>query len=417
MDTRTVVDKLAALLLQWKKALSVGIGVVVAIIALYFLLRASPVPVDPADIRKGPITVSVQEEGVSRVRDVFVVSAPITGKVLRSPVKVGDAVSKQATLVATLRPIAPSFLDVRSRRSAEAVVNAAQAASTLAKANVAKSRAELEFAKAEFGRAQSLFRRATIPQRTLDQARLRVKTAEAVLQAALAEQNVRHQDLVRARASLIGPGDFGGGDLSGPGVNVYAPVSGRVLRVLHESEQVLPAGSPILELGNPRDLEIVADFLSSDAVQVKTGASATIEQWGGGKTLRATVRRVEPSGFKKVSALGIEEQRVKIRLDIKSPAKEWALLGHDYRVHVRISVWQNPNAVLVPKGALFRKGERWATFKMDDGTAQLVILKVGRQNNTLAEVLNGISPGDQVILHPSDRITDGSRVVKRTTLD
>lgn len=417
MENRSAMVRVSERLVLWKKPLYMALIACICVAILYFALRPSAIPVDLADIQTGPITVSVQEEGVSRVRDIFVVSAPISGKLLRSPLKVGDTVTKERTLVATLMPLAPSFLDVRSRRAAQAAVRAAVAAAALTRANVAKTRAELEFANAELVRAERLIQRDTISQRTLDQARLKVKTTEAVVNTTLAELNVREQELISARASLIEPSDLGSGGSSGVGVDVYAPVTGRVLHLAHESEKVVAAGSPLIELGNPRDLEIVADFLSSDAVRLKEGASALILQWGGRKALHARVRRIEPTGFKKVSALGIEEQRVKIRLDLTDPHVQWSLLGHDYRVHVQITVWQTPKATLIPLGALFRKGDQWATFRVQDGQARLKLVTIGQQNKSIAEVTAGLSAGERVILHPSDRITDGTRIVERAALN
>ena len=196
-------------------------------------------------------------------------------------------------------------------------------------------------------------------------------------------------------------------------MRVRAPVSGRVLKILRESQQVVESGEPLLEIGDPRDLEIVVDLLSTDAVKIETGAEARIEAWGGGVDLRARVRRIDPAGFTKVSALGIEEQRVNTILDIADPPEKWTALGHDFRVFVRITVWSSESSLRVPLGALFRKGRDWAVFKVEDGRARLALVKIGHRNAEMAEVQDGLAAGDRVVLHPSDRIADGVRIARR----
>lgn len=399
----------------WKRRLSIAGLIVIVAAGLFFALRPRPVPVDIARIQKGPIEVTVDEEGVTKVREIYMVSAPVAGRLRRTPLKVGDAVTAKTSVVARIEPVAPSFLDERARKSAEASARAAEAAAKLAEAQVKRAEAELDFARSDLQRSEELAKRNTISERTLDQAKLEFRTRGAALRSAEAELEVRRRQHDSAKAKLIEPDDMSAFGNAPCCVTVHAPVSGRVLEIIHESEKVVPMGTSLVEIGDPLDLEIVVDLLSSDAVKVQTGTMAKIEGWGGG-TLNARVRRIEPTGFMKVSALGIEEQRVKVRLDLTDKNDRWTRLGHDYRVLVRIMIWRADDAVVVPLSALFRKGANWAVFRVEDGEAHLTTIEIGQRNTRFAEVKKSLSPGDRVVLHPSDRLSDGVRVVEREEL-
>jgi HlyD family secretion protein len=397
-----------------KRAIYGAITLVVAGVFVYALLP-SPVLVDTAVIKRGPMTVTVDEEGETRIREIYIVSAPIDGKVLRSPREIGDAVEKNKTLLAVIQPGDPSFLDIRTRRELEAVVAAAEASVVLTEAEIDRAESELEFAQSDLKRAKSLAERGTISERTLEKAALDVQTRQASLAQARANLILRKRQLDSAKARLIGPEQTTQRIESGSCcVEVKAPVNGRVLQIDKESEQVVKAGEPLLRIGDPTDIEIVTDLLSTDAVKVKTGADAVIEGWGGTKPLKARVRRIDPAGFTKVSALGIEEQRVNTILDLTDPKDELPPLGHDFRVFVRITVWSADNTVRVPLGALFRQGNNWAVFRAVDGIARLTPVEIGQRNTKTAQVLSGIEPGMRVILHPSDRVSDGTKVEERT---
>jgi len=381
------------------------------IAAAAWALWPKPVSVDVAEITRGPLEVTVEDEGVTRIREVYTVSSTLSGKVTRSPRKTGDAVIANETIVAEIAPTEPTFLDVRSRRVAEFVVRAAEAAVRLAEAEVAQNQTQLDFARSDLDRATQLAARKTISQRALEKASVDVTTAEAALQSAKASLEVRRRELEAARAQLIQPG----AEAEKPAnccVQVLAPVSGRVLKVITESETVVQAGTALLEIGDPTDLEVVVDLLSRDAVRVRPGAKAVIDNWGG-KPLNATVERIDPAAFTKVSALGIEEQRVKTILKIDSPKNEWTELGHEFRIVARITVWQDDNAVMVPLAALFREGDDWAVFKIDGTAARLQKVGIGERNLHVAEVIEGLAPGDRVILHPSDTVSDGVEIVER----
>lgn len=380
--------------------------------AFVWALRPRPVMVDLATIARATLEVTVEDEGVTRIRDVYTVSAPTTGKMLRSPLTVGDPVVAGKTVVARFEPGDPVFLDARSRRVAEASVEAAKSAVTLAEAQVDQARSQLAFARADLRRAAELAERQTIAERSLEKARLDVATGESAVASALATLDVRRRELESARAQLIQPGQ-GGEPATACCIDVRAPVDGRVLKLIAESEQVVPAGSPLVEIGDPGNLEIVVDLLSRDAVRVEPGQAARIESWGGEPVLAARVRRVEPTGFTKVSALGIEEQRVKVVLDFVDPPETWRRLGHVFRVVARIVVWRGENIVNVPIGALFRSGDAWAVFVVADGRARLRPIVVGERNQRHARVVSGLSEGEMVVLHPSDSVRDGIRTEPR----
>jgi len=389
-------------------AVLIGLGVL-ALIA--WALWPQPVPVDMAAIKKGPLEVTVEDEGVTRIHDVYTVSSPILGKMLRSPREVGDKVVADKTLVAEIEPVAPTFLDVRSQRVNQAAVQAAQAAVDLAEAKIKEANSQLEFAKNDLRRAQELAASRTISARTLEKAKLDVDSGEAAVASAKATLEVRRRELESAKARLIQPGEVNGGERSA--VQVRSPIDGVVLKIIAESEQVVQPGAPLIDIGDPADLEIAVDFLSRDAVRIKPGAPARIESWGGDKILNARVRRIEPTGFTKISALGIEEQRIKVILDFTGPPDEWRRLGHGFRVIARVVVWHSDDVLQVPLGALFREGENWAVFAVADRRAQRRLVKIGERNLHAAHVLDGLKPGEQVVLHPSDRVHDGVRVEPR----
>ncbi len=398
------------LTLETKRVLlAAAAGVVV--LALLWALWPKPVAVESADIDKGLLRVVVEEEGKTRIKNVYTVSAPITGKVVRIMLEAGDMVKKDANIVVIIEPTAPPFLDVRAMRELEAQIEAQKAALALAEAEVRSATAELQFAESELRRAQSLHTTHTVPERTLERARIDVDTRTAALARANANVEVRRRELESTQARTTPPEDAWKGEVT-PGccVNVRAPASGRVLRILQESERVVVAGTPLLEIGDAGNIEIVVDLLSGDAVKVREGGLAAIESWGG-PPLQAEVTRIEPAGFTKVSALGIEEQRVRTILRLKAPPQEAARLGHEFRVIAKIVTYEAVGAVRVPISALFRNREAWSVYAMERGRARLIPVELGQRNAEFAEVGKGLAPGTRVILHPSDRIANGTRVV------
>jgi HlyD family secretion protein len=386
----------------------VGLGLAAAIGWSFW---PQPELVDLATVTRGPFEVTVQDEARSRVRDAYVVSAPVGGRLLRVPNYPGDDVIAGQTILAQLEPSEPAFLDARARAQAEARVKAATAARALSAADVRQAQAEVDNSGKELARVEGLAPRGLVARVELERAQMRQQKADAALDSARSALRVREFELENARMLLA---DFSGANPEAlPFISLKAPVTGRVFRVLQKSESVVAAGTPILEIGNPGDLEIAADMLSTDAVKVQPGASAWITDWGGTKDLAARVRLVEPSGFTKFSALGVEEQRVRVVLDIVEPRETWNQLGDGFRVNVRIAIWQTDDAIRVPLGALFRIDATWTAFVVRDGRAVSTPISIGQINSTDAQVLSGLNEGDRVVLHPSDRIRDGTRINER----
>jgi len=391
-----------------------GLALLVLVYLIYLSFRPQPVPVDLATIERGPLAVTVGDEGRTRVREVYVVSAPVGGKVERIAAKAGDSVIKDDTVLASIRPSAPRFLNRRDERRAQAEAKAARAALALAEAALARSKAALDFAETELIRARKLTAKKAASKQKLDEAELKYKTAGAEMASARAEMDMRRYELETAEAALIQPTEQETGiQTDGCCVAVHAPIVGRVLKVLQESEAVVGAGAPLVELGDPTDLEIVVDLLSEDAVKVAGGAEAIIENWGGPGQLAGRVRTVEPYGFTKISALGVEEQRVNVIIDLTAPRQDWDRLGHGYRVDAKVTIWKEEDVLQAPLSALFRTGETWSAFVMRDGKAVSVPVELGQRNHRKAQVLKGLNEGDKVILHPSDKISDGSVVIER----
>jgi HlyD family secretion protein len=400
-------------------------GVVVAVIiaAAVWALSPSPILVDTATIDEGPMRATVDEEGKTRVKEIYVVSAPIAGRVLRSALEAGDAVERERSVVAIVQPTDPALIDVRTRKDLEAQVEAAQSAVRLAEAEVEEARSELAFAEKDLERARTLAPRHVVSKRGLEKAVHDVEVRKAALVRAHAGVEYRKRELASAKARLISPLDIVASPDGPPRetastgplccVQVRAPAGGRVLRILAKSEQVVPAGTPLVEIGDPQDIEIVVEMLSTDAVKIREGAGATIEGWGGTRAIPAVVTRIEPGGFTKISALGIEEQRVRVILDFKGLPEAWRSLGHDFRVYARVTSWESDRVIRVPLSALFRQGDEWAVFRTVDDRAELTIIDVGHRNREVAEVLSGLKPGDCVVLHPSDRVHDGVAVAER----
>jgi len=370
--------------------------------ALAWMMRPQPILVEVARVTQGPLETWVEEQGRTRVREVYVVSAPLTGKTERITLHAGDPVAAGQT-VALIRPPASPLIDARSTSELRAAAAAADAAVQLAQAELRRAEAQGAYADAEWLRAQTLSERGVISAQTLDQKQMARDTARAALAEARAAISVRRRERDSVRSRLGNPNES-----SAAPVAVRSPVKGNILRVDRESEQVVQAGQPILQIGDPRDIDVIVELLSTDAVEVKPGALARIDGWGG-LPLRARVRRIEPSGFTKLSALGVEEQRVITYLDLLDPSAA-APLGHDYRVTARIVTSSSPAVLRAPASALFRQGEDWAVYRVRSGRAGLVKVQIGRRNEDSAEVRQGLAAGDVVVVYPGDRLKDGVRV-------
>jgi len=387
---------------------------VALIVGLVIAFRPRPVPVDLHKLARGPLVVTVDEEGETRVRDIFVLSAPVAGRALRIEAEAGDPVVANTTVVAEVQPIDPEFLDTRTEAQAQADLRAAESAEALSQAELAEAQAEFDFARTELDRARALVVEGTISQRDLDDAERLHETRRAAVQTALAALQVRRFELERAKAQLLSPAETRDRPGDCECVPLVAPVDGCVLRVLHESEGVVEAGQPLVEIGDPRDLEIVSDLLSAEAVKIVPGQRVIIDDWGGEPPLAGRVRRVEPFGFTKISALGIEEQRVNVIIDFTSAVADRARLGHGYQVEVRIVLWEGDDLLTVPLTALFREGDDWAVFVDEHGRAQLKVVTLGQRTGLEAEIVDGLEVGDEVVIHPSERVEQGVRITSRS---
>jgi len=398
--------------------LRLGLVGTLLVLLLAWAFWPRPETVDIAAVERAPLIVTLDEEGETRVRDRFVVSAPLAGRVLRIELEPGDPVVADETVLATFQPQTPTLLDARSRAEAEAGARAARATLERARADRDRAAAELEFAEAEVQRFRRLAADRIVSDEELETTELAARSRREELKAAeFAAQTARHE-LEVARARLL-EGPAVGGNPHPKGavapIPLRSPVDGVVLRRLRESEAVVPAGEALLEVGQPEDLEIVADYLSSDAVQIRPGARVRIEEWGGASALEGVVRRVEPSGFMKISALGVEEQRVNVVVDFVDPSEARPGLADGFRVELRVVLWEGEEVLQVPTGSLFREGDGWAVFAVGDGRVVLRQVKIGRQGGLVAEVVEGLEEGDQVILHPGDSIVEGLRVKERSS--
>jgi HlyD family secretion protein len=397
-----------------KRMLAWGGVALVLLVLLGIAVAPRPVPVDLVTVERGALRVTLDHEGKTRVHDRFVVSAPVAGQVLRIELEPGDPVVAGKTVMATFEPGVPPLLDVRSRAEAEARVRAARATLDQAQAELSRAQTEQAFAQAQAERTRRLAADGIASKEALDAAEAEGRGRAEARKAAESAARAAEHELEAARAALVDGGDATGGSAAPKraAITLRAPIDGVVLRRLHESKAVVPAGEPLLELADPADLEIVADYLSTDAVRIRPGMAVLIEQWGGG-TLRGRVQRVEPYGFLKVSALGVEEQRVNVIISFDDPRGAWKALGDGYRVEARTIVWERTDVVKAPTGALFRYGESWAVFAVEAGRARLKRVEVGQRNGLEAELLKGLSPGGLVITHPSDAVRDGVRVTRR----
>jgi HlyD family secretion protein len=377
-------------------------------VAVAVALRDPAVGVEVAQANRGQLVVTIDDLGETRVTDLYVVSAPITGQLLRVPLKPGAQVVPNSTVLARIQPVEPSPLDARAYAQALAEIRALQAQLAAARSRVSEARAEQLLAEREFGRTTELAKRGFISKANVDRAQMARDRSRAASAQASQTVQATSQSLQAAQASLL----VAGSKAKGAGaVGVTSPVAGFVLRVPQESARVVVAGTALVEVGDPDKLEIVTDLLSADAVRVRPGANVLVEDWGGDRPLKGRVRLVEPYGFTKISALGVEEQRVNVVIDFAEPHSAWQRLGHGYRATVRIVTSAASNVLKVPISALFRTGRDWSVFVVDArGRARLRHVEAGMMNDEEAEVVRGLVAGERVILHPSDKVLDGVRV-------
>ena len=393
----------------WLKRL--GLLVLAGLIAggFYIALREKPTPVDTAVVTEGPMQVSIREQGVARVRAVYSVSAPIAGHLSRSLLTEGDQVQGGKSVVASIHPLDPPLLDARTIAELEAGKDAAKTSVGLATIELERAEAALKLANDDLKRATRLAERGIISESALQKYSSAVDNQESAVESARAAITLRQAELAstQARSMQTGPDRT---DAASCCVDLVAPVSGTVLSIAVKSEQAVAPGMKIAEIGDLSNLEIAVEILSSDAVQIKPGTKAQIVDWGSADALAATVRRVDPSAFTKVSALGIEEQRVSAILDLDQTDPR---LGHDYRVFAQMAIWDCEKCIQVPISALFRTGNDWTAFKLDGDRLILQPVSIGHMNADVAEVTAGLKPGETVVVHPSDVLSQGSLIEPR----
>jgi len=393
----------------WIKRLGLAAAGLAVVGAFAYALREKPVLVDVATVTEGPMQVTIREEGVTRVREVYTISAPIAGHLARTHLEEGDPVKGGETVVASIEPLAPPLLDTRTEAELLAARDAAEVAVGIAEIDRKRAATALKLAEDELARASKLHGPGIISESALQKAQNEVTLLTEELAAAEETIKLRKAQLDSAAARLTQPN---GDPDKAPSccVRLTAPVDGVVLAMFAKSEQAVSSGTKIAEIGDPADLEATVDLLSSDAVPIAPGTPARITDWGGGETLKARVRRIEPAAFTKVSALGIEEQRVNAVLDIEDRDPR---LGHGYRIFAEIVVWSSDRVAQVPIGALFRDGADWNVFAVDGDRLRQVKVGIGRMNDEMAQVTDGLAPGDVVVVHPGDTLAEGTLVARR----
>jgi HlyD family secretion protein len=397
--------------MKWRRKIGWILALVAIVMAIGYGFLPQPVLVDSAEVSRGALRVTVREEGKTRVVDRYVISAPVMGFVQRVKLEVGDLV-RAGQIVARLEPPRSGVLDPRARAEAKARVDAAEATLEAAEESAHATAEQARYTETELGRARALFEAGTVARELLDRAETNARRAQADLLSAQANVKVAQHELDVARAAL----QHSAAENTGPPaelVPVVAPSAGRVLKRFRESEGVVNAGETLLEVGSPRTLEVEVEVLSSDAVRISPGTRVLFERWGGEQPLEGRVRTIEPFGFTKISALGVEEQRVLVIADFTEPREKWERLGDGYRVEAVFILWEGEDVLQVPTSALFRYQDGWAAFVIEEGRAQRRKVEVGHRSGLMAEVISGLAAGEKVIPHPSNDLEDGTEVTVR----
>lgn len=393
----------------WPRRILYGAVAIAITGAAWWALREQAAQVDVAIVARQPMQVTIRQEGTTRVREVYTVSTPIAGHLSRTVIEEGDQVEGGKTVVAAIHPLDPPLIDRRTEAELLAARDAARSGVGIAESELRRAETALALAEDQLARAQKLFGPGVISESTLQKATNEAALLQAAVEAARATVGFRQAELVSAEARLLqsDPNDPNGSRCC---VSLLAPVSGKVLAVHARSEQAVTAGAVVAEIGDTSRLEVVVDLLSADAVRISPGTRAEIVEWGGDEHLQAIVRKIDPAGFTKVSALGIEEQRVNAVLDLTEGDSR---LGHGFRVVAELALWECESCLQVPISALFRAGEEWHVFKLSEARLRETKVEIGRINDEAAQVLDGLTAGDMVVVHPSDTLTDGSLARRR----
>lgn len=377
-----------------------------------YALRPQPVPVDLATVEHGTLHVSIDEDGVTRIRERYTISAPLSGRLLRVGLDPGDDV-KQGQLLLVIEPSDPSLLDARSRAEVAARVNAARSAVNEAEAEIARVTATLQSAQREYDDQQQLISRGATTAQELDDAELLLQVRTQEQTSANFAMQVAQFQLELAEAALVHTADPADGAQNDVRLEITAPCNGRVLRLFRKSEGYVTAGAPLLVFGDTNDLEMVVDVLSTDAVSITPGDRVLIEHWGGTLPLNGRVRVIEPAAFTKVSSLGVEEQRVNIIVDFTDPPDARLGLGDGFRIETQIIIWQENDVLMAPSSAVFKTDDDWSVYRLQNGRAELTPIRIGRRNGQDVQILAGLDIGDSIVTYPSDAVQDATAVIQR----
>jgi HlyD family secretion protein len=400
----------------WVRRLILTGIIATVLVALVLAFRPQPVRVDVESVELGRLEVAIRDDGMTRLRERYIVSTPLAGRLQRVTLEAGDPVTAGETVVARLTPAAPKFLDPRELAQAQAKVKAAEGRLHRAEADLRRTKDDLQQAKNDVERSRLLFKSGATTDAQLEQMELAYRSKSEGLKSAEFNTEIAQFELEQEQTALLHVSAEAEGKTDAGDYAILSPISGKVLRVLQESAAVLAVGAPLMELGDPSDLEAVVDVLSSDAVRIRSGQRVVFEHWGGREPLAGAVRLVEPSGFTKISALGVEEQRVNVVIDFTESLGKRAALGDNYRVEANIIVWEDDQTVSVPTGALFRQGSDWAVFTVADQKARRKVVQIGENNGLRAQVLSGLAAGERVVVHPSDDVDDGVRLEIRSEI-
>ena len=394
-----------------RRKLFVIIIIAGVVLATVYGFYPKAVDVDLADVTRGPLQVTIEEEGRTRLKDRFVITAPTAGYLERIRAKAGDQVKKGQDVI-VLEPLHSPVLDPRSRAEATATITSAEAALNAAIEKESATAADADYMEKRLERLKNLYAKGSIAKDQFDQIEAETKKGWAIQRSAKSAVNVSRSELERSKTLLQ---NFASDKKTASRNKVYvsSPVSGNIFRIYKESEGAVNIGEPLMEIGNSKSLEIRVEVLSSDAVKIKPGTSVFMKRWGGEGTLTGVVRIVEPAGFTKISSLGVEEQRVLVIADITSPVEMWRSLGDAYRLEAHFVVWEGKDVLQVPAGALFRVGNDWAVFVSEKGRAVKKLVKIGQRNAMAAEIISGLTENEKVIAHPDDTIGDGTRIKPR----
>ncbi|WP_437192273.1 efflux RND transporter periplasmic adaptor subunit [Planctomicrobium sp. SH527] len=395
---------------NWLKRLLGTLIAVAVLSAVIMAMRPQPITVELASVKRGRMEVAIRDDGRTRVRERYVISSPIAGQLQRVNLEVGDEVRQGETVVARILPVVPAFLNPREQARVEAAIKAAERRLSRAQTDVRVAVDGLEQARIDHERYKHLRKSDAATDAQLEQAHLTFLKQTELVNSARFQEDVVKFELEQEKAALIHMTREKSDEEADSAFEIRSPVNGRVLKLVQESAAVLIPGMPIIEVGNPFELEVIADILSNDAVKMRPGQSTRFVHWGGPKDLPGVVRLIEPSGFTKISALGVEEQRVNVIFDLLGSPSEYSALGDGYRVEVEVIVWESEDELIVPTSALFRSGKDWATFIVSNGKAVLRPIQIGKDNGITAQVLDGLKEGDIVISHPGDDVQDGVAV-------